>query len=79
MRDGQLELSDVERSPRRRRVQPYTWSIPRETDRPRLALTARPPAGLSGTPTTAATFTFTVAVTDEAGTQTTEPGSITIS
>jgi arylsulfatase len=40
---------------------------------------ARPPAGLSGTPTTAGTVTFTVAVTDKTGTQTTEPGSITIS
>ena len=60
-------------------VQPYTWSIPSGQIPPGLTLAARPPAGLSGTPTTAGTFTFTVAVTDKAGTQTTEPGSITIS
>jgi hypothetical protein len=60
-------------------VQPYTWSIPSGQLPPGLTLTPKPPAGLSGTPTTAGTFTFTVAVTDKAGTQTTEPGSITIS
>ncbi len=60
-------------------VQPYTWSIPSEQIPPGLTLAARPPAGLSGSPTTAGTLTFTVAVTDKAGTQTTEPGSITIS
>ena len=60
-------------------AQPYTWSIPSGQLPPGLTLAARPPAGLSGTPTTAGTFTFTVAVTDKAGTQTTEPGSITIS
>ena len=45
---------------------------------PGLKVDARTPAGISGTPTTAGTFTFTVAVTDKPGTQTTEPGSITI-
>jgi hypothetical protein len=60
-------------------VQPYTWSIPSGQIPPGLTLASRPPAGLSGTPTTAGTFTFTVAVTDKAGAQTTEPGSITIS
>jgi hypothetical protein len=60
-------------------VQPYTWSIPSGQIPPGLTLAAKPPAGLSGTPTTAGMFTFTVAVTDKAGTQTTEPGSITIS
>ena len=60
-------------------VQPYTWSIPSGQLPPGLTLAASPPAGLSGTPTTAGTYTFTVAVTDKAGTRTTEPGSITIS
>lgn len=58
--------------------QPYTWSIPSGQLPPGLKLVPRPPAGISGTPTTAGTFTFTVTVTDKAGTQTTEPGSITI-
>ena len=60
-------------------VQPYTWSIHSGQIPPGLTLAWRPPAGLSGSPTTARTFTFTVAVTDKAGTHTTEPGSITIS
>ena len=60
-------------------VQPYTWSIPSGQLPPGLTLASKTPAGLSGTPTTAGTFTFTVGVTDKAGTQTTEPGSITIS
>ncbi len=60
-------------------VQPYTWSIPSGQLPPGLTLQPKPPAGLSGTPTTTGTFIFTVAVTDKAGTQTTEPGSITIS
>ena len=59
-------------------VQPYTWSIISGQLPPGLKLAASPPAGLSGTPTTAGTFTFTVAVTDSTGTRTTEPGSITI-
>jgi hypothetical protein len=59
-------------------VQPYTWSIPSGQLPPGLSLDRRAPAGISGTPTTAGTFSFTVAVTDNAGTQTTEPGSITI-
>jgi hypothetical protein len=60
-------------------VQPYTWSIASGQIPPGLTLAPRPPAGLSGTPTTAGTFNFTVAVIDHAGTQTTEPGTITIS
>ena len=60
-------------------VQPYTWSISSGQLPPGLKLAASPPAGLSGTPTTRGTFTFTVTVTDSAGTKTTEPGSITIS
>ena len=59
-------------------VQPFTWSIPAGQLPPGLTLDRTAPAGLSGTPTAAGTFTFTVAVTDKAGTQTTEPGSITI-
>lgn len=60
-------------------VQPYTWSILSGQLPPGLTLAATPPAGLSGTPTTAGTYTFTVAVTDKTGTRTTEPASITIS
>jgi len=59
-------------------VQPYTWSISAGQLPLGLKLDPRPPAGLSGTPTTVGTFTFTVTVTDKAGTQTSEPGSITI-
>jgi hypothetical protein len=59
-------------------IQPYRWSIVSGQLPPGLALDPRPPAGISGTPTTAGTFTFTVAVTDKAKTQTTEPGTITI-
>ena len=59
-------------------VQPYTWSIASGQLPPGLKLDRRAPAGLSGTPTTAGTFNFTVAVTDKTRTQTTEPGSITI-
>ncbi len=59
-------------------VQPYTWSIISGQIPPGLRLAASPPAGLSGTPATAGTYTFTVAVTDSTGTQATEPGSITI-
>jgi hypothetical protein len=59
-------------------VQPYTWSISAGQLPPGLTLDPKPPAGLSGIPATAGTFTFTVTVTDKAGTQTSEPGSITI-
>ena len=59
-------------------VQPYTWSIISGQLPPGLRLSSSAPAGISGTPTTAGTYTFTVAVTDSTGTQTTEPGSITI-
>src|SRR5712692_10492093 len=52
-------------------VQPYTWSIPSGQLPPGLTVDKRAPAGLSGTPTTAGTFNFTVAVTDKTGTQTT--------
>ena len=59
-------------------VQPYTWSIIAGQLPPGLRLAASPPAGLTGTPTTRGTFNFTVAVTDNTGTRTTEPGSIII-
>jgi hypothetical protein len=59
-------------------VQPYTLPILAGQLPPGLILAAKPPAGLSGTPTTAGTFTFTVRVTDKTGTHTDEPGSITI-
>jgi hypothetical protein len=59
-------------------VQPYTWSISAGQLPPGLTLAKFAPAGLSGSPTTAGTFTFTVTVTDKAGMQTSEPGSITI-
>ncbi len=59
-------------------VQPYTWSISSGQLPPGLNLDKKAPAGISGTPTTTGTFTFTVTVTDKTGTQTSEPGSITI-
>ena len=59
-------------------VLPYTWSIVSGQLPPGLRLAASPPAGLSSTPITRGTFNFTVAVTDGAGTRTTEPGSITV-
>jgi hypothetical protein len=60
-------------------VQPYTWSIVSGQIPPGLSLAPSPPAGLSGTPTTAGTFTFTVAVTDSQGAQVTQQDSITVS
>lgn len=59
-------------------IQPYRWSILSGQLPPGLVLDPRAPAAISGTPTTPGTFTFTVAVTDKAKTQTTEPGTITI-
>jgi large repetitive protein len=60
-------------------VQPYTWSISSGQLPPGLKLAKFAPAGLSGNPTTAGSFSFTVTVTDKTGTQTSEAGSITIS
>ena len=60
-------------------VPPDTWSIVAGQIPPGLSLAPSAPAGLSGTPTTAGTFTFTVAVTDSAGTQVTQQDTITIS
>jgi hypothetical protein len=60
-------------------VPPYTWSISAGQLLPGLSLVKGPPVAISGTPTTAGTFTFTVTMTDKTGTHTGEPGSITIS
>lgn len=60
-------------------VAPYIWSIAAGQLPPGLSLAASPPAVLSGTPTTAGTFTFTVRVTDSTGAHADEQGSITIS
>ena len=55
----------------------YSWHLAGGSWGPATPL----PAGghLGGTPTVAGTFTFTIKVTDSAGNQATEPGSITIS
>jgi hypothetical protein len=60
-------------------VAPYIWSIAAGQLPPGLSLAASPPAVLSGTPTTAGTFTFTVRVTDSTGAHADEQGSIIIS
>jgi hypothetical protein len=59
-------------------VGPYTASISTGALPPGLALSAAPPISITGTPTTAGTFAFTVEVTDSRGAQATEQGSITI-
>jgi hypothetical protein len=56
-------------------VGPFTWTATGQLP-PGVVLTG---GHLGGTPTTAGTFTFTVNVTDSAGNQATERGSITIS
>jgi hypothetical protein len=62
---------------------PFAWSVASGTLPPGLALSS-PSAPqvtgneLSGTPTTAGTFSFTIKVTDSAGNQASEPASITI-
>jgi large repetitive protein len=59
-------------------VQPYTWVLVAGQFPPGLSLDRS--GLLSGTPTTTGTFTFTVQVTDKAGTQVTGgPFSITVS
>ena len=57
-------------------VGPFTWTVAAGKLPPGVVLT---PGHLGGTPTVAGTFTFTIKVTDSAGNQATEPGSITIS
>jgi hypothetical protein len=55
---------------------PFTWTVAAGQLPPGVVLTSN---HLGGTPTAAGTFTFTIKVTDSAGDQATEPGSITIS
>ena len=57
-------------------VGPFTWTVSAGQLRPGAVVTT---GHLGGTPTTAGTSTFTIKVTDSAGNQATEPGSITIS
>jgi hypothetical protein len=57
-------------------VGPFTWLVAAGQLPPGVVLTGN---HLGGTPTTAGTFTFTIKVTDSAGNQATEQGSITIS
>jgi large repetitive protein len=57
-------------------VGPFTWTVAAGHLPPGMVLTT---GHLGGTPTTAGTFTFTIKVTDSAGNQATEPGSITVS
>jgi hypothetical protein len=59
-------------------VQPYTWSVVAGTLPPGLDLPRRENT-ISGTPTTAGTFTFTVRVTDDLGSFSEREFSITIS
>ena len=58
-------------------VQPYTWSVVAGTLPPGLELPRRENT-ISGTPTTAGTFTFTVRVTDALGAFSEQTFSITI-
>ena len=57
-------------------IGPFTWTATAGKLPPGVVLTG---SHLGGTPTVAGTFTFTIKVTDSAGDQVTEPGSITIS
>jgi Putative Ig domain len=59
-------------------VQPYTWSVVAGALPPGLELPRRENT-ISGTPTTAGTFTFTVRVTDDVGAFSEKELSITIS
>jgi hypothetical protein len=60
-------------------VAPFAASIAAGQLPPDLKLSSSPPISITGTPTTAGTFTFTVRVTDSNGAQATTQGSITIS
>jgi Putative Ig domain len=57
-------------------ISPFTWTVAGGQLPPGVVLTG---SHLGGTPTVAGTFTFTIKVTDSAGNQATEPGSITVS
>jgi large repetitive protein len=59
-------------------VGPYTASIAAGQLPPGLHLSSTPPISLTGTPTTAGTFTFTVQVTDSTGAKASKVGSLTI-
>jgi hypothetical protein len=60
-------------------VKPYTYTIVSGTLPPGLRLNSPPPVSISGTPTTAGTFTFTIRLSDKAGAQLSQQGTITIS
>jgi large repetitive protein len=55
---------------------PFTWTVAAGQLPPGVRLNG---SSLTGTPTTAGTSRFTIKVTDTAGNQATESGSITIS
>ncbi len=57
-------------------IGPFTWTVAAGQLPPGVVLTG---GHLGGTPTVAGTFTFTIKVSDSAGDQASEPGSITIS
>ena len=59
-------------------VPPYRWSLVAGALPPGLSLTTSP-GRITGTPTTAGTFTFTLRVADSGGQQATRQFSITIS
>jgi Putative Ig domain len=60
-------------------VPPYNWSLAAGQLPPGLALTSSPGGRITGTPTTAGAFTFTLRVADQGGQQATGQFSITIS
>jgi large repetitive protein len=60
-------------------VAPCAASIATGQLPPGLKLSSSPPISITGTPTTAGTFTFTVSVTDSNGARATKQGSINIS
>ena len=72
--DGHLAYAFLPDPGRTRRA--ITWTAAAGKLPPGVVLTGN---HLGGTPTVAGTFTFTIKVTDSAGDQATEPGSITIS
>jgi hypothetical protein len=59
-------------------VGPYTWTIASGQLPPGLQFTSSGGAHISGTPSSAGTFTFTVRVTDSTGAQASELGSIRV-